>query len=337
MIVDESDALLAALDRRLSVDRLPAIDAKLPGRDATAASDGRASVGDPSARPVAPAALPAADDRSALETSLPRGRIVSARIVDVGSGDDVVAEIDRWHVTLSLPDGADPKPGDRIALRVIAHEPTLLLQAVDADGLGASTDATDDLPTRWSPDAMRLARDVVAGDPRAIRRFTGPIVDVATASVDETRPGDPAAPASPAAPLTLVDAPTLVRDARPADPASSPVPMTAMVLQGPAWPGQPIEIVVRRERADEAFDNAQLDRWCGEIVIDLPHLGRVVGHLAWSMQGLRIRLDGEDDASASSMRVAAPELAAALADAALPVVALSVGRPLPDTGSPRRG
>jgi hypothetical protein len=91
-----------------------------------------------------------------------------------------------------------------------------------------------------------------------------------------------------------------------------------------------MELVVRREREDEQFDNPVLDHWCGEVLIDLPNLGRVAGHLAFSMQGLRIRLEGDDADAVDAMTAHANELAHALSAANLRVNALSVGRPAAD-------
>lgn len=111
---------------------------------------------------------------------------------------------------------------------------------------------------------------------------------------------------------------------------NTPPIFVPLVLQGPAWDGQEMELIVRRERADETLDNPALDHWCGEVVIDLPELGRVTGHLAFSMQGLRVRLDADDEASVTRLTGATAELAAAFAHIDLRVSGLSVGRPAAD-------
>ncbi len=339
MIVDESDALAAALDRRLAIDRVLPLDAKLPNGSAATAA---AAIGDelldaPAASRALPASAPRTDAGDTLAARLPAGRVVSAQVVEVVDADRVVAQIDRFRITLAFPGGVDAQPGDRIALRILAHEPTLSLQAVDDEPIDdARADAG--VATRWSRDAMQLSRNTLADDAGVTRRFSEPLLEMRPAALDVDAATDAAAAETTASTTLAVVDGAVARDVvRAADPPTNPMAGAAIVLQGPAWAGQPIEILVRRERADEAFDNAALDRWCGEIVIDLPNLGRVVGHLAWSMQGLRIRLEGDDDESAASMRAATPELANALADAALPVLALSVGRPVPDIGSTRRG
>ena len=55
------------------------------------------------------------------------------------------------------------------------------------------------------------------------------------------------------------------------------------------------------------------------------------------MQGLRIRLEGESEAGVASMTDASALLAAALADAALRVQSLSVGRPVPQASPASSG
>ena len=259
MIVDESAALRATLDRRLGIDRLLAID---PLR--------------------------------------------------------------------ALVDPADPPgPGERSA-----HDPAP----------GAREQAAT---TQWSSDALRLQMLASTGAPAS--PGGGPVrFDVPLLSI-EPRPSDAKA-SGPAVPSSSAEA-----DARPAPAASDeaaarptpssnvrqlpepnglPPAFVPLVLQGPAWIGQPMELIVRRERADESLDNAALDRWCGEVVIDLPGLGRVAGHLEFSVQGLRVRLAVENEASVASLTAAAGELAAAFASNDLRVSALSVGRLAADAMRP---
>lgn len=114
------------------------------------------------------------------------------------------------------------------------------------------------------------------------------------------------------------------------DARQLPVVFSPLVLQGPAWPGQAVELVVRREREDEQFDNPVLDHWCGDLLIDLPHLGRVAAHLSFSMKGLRVRIEGDDAIGVGAMTDAASSLAAAFAGADLRVTTLTVGRPAAD-------
>ena len=342
MIVQQSDASLQALDRRLQIDRVLALDPLL----AVSGKDG----GSGSSKPgITSAADPG--QQTTLAARLPLGRVVLARIVDIPDAEHVVADIERWRVAMAWPDGAGAllRPGQDITLRVLAHEPMLLFQNVDAAGEPLDVDgrATSDTPIRWSPDARQLSGRTVGSatrDASGAIRFTEPFIEVEIVSLDAAdgahtgRAGAAgatraAAATSTAASIALDDiivarSTEMVIENRNAidvpPTASSSMPI---VLQGPAWTGQPMELVVRRERADDELDNPVLDHWCGEIVIDLPLLGRVSGHLALSMQGLRIRLEGEDADTVASMSEATAALAAALADADLRVHALSVGQP----------
>lgn len=199
--------------------------------------------------------------------------------------------------------------------------------------------------TLWSSDALRLqmlARTGALASPEG-----GPVRFDVPLLLIEPRPND--------AKASVPAVPSSSAEARPAPPASDqtaarptpssnvrqppesnglPPAFVPLVLQGPAWIGQPMELIVRRERADESLDNAALDRWCGEVVIDLPELGRVAGHLEFSVQGLRVRLAVENEASVASLAAAAGELAAAFARNDLRVSALSIGRPAADAMRP---
>ncbi len=90
-----------------------------------------------------------------------------------------------------VPDGASSaRPGDEIALRVLAHEPVLLLQNLDARD--AKDDGTSDVAMHWSRDAMELARRTVVEDGRGTQTFTTPILELASAAVLESTPLDAA-------------------------------------------------------------------------------------------------------------------------------------------------
>ena len=335
MIVQDTDPAMQALDRRLQIDRVLSLDplAGVSGKDS----------GSGSSRPTTAASTEVAQ-QTTLAARLPLGRVVLARIVDVPDAEHVVADIERWRVSMAWPRGAGSllHPGQDITLRVLAHKPMLLFQNVDASGepLDGNGDADAAPPTRWSAGALELSSQLGASrNGNSVIRFSEPIIEVeivaleADDSIDAgssasvaTRGAKPGAtPSSTTDRIALDD----VIVARSASTTGAPPPPTTMpfVLQGPAWAGQAMELVVRRERADDELDNPVLDQWCGEIVIDLPQLGRVSGHLAFSMQGLRIRLEGEDAATVAAMGAATASLAAALADADLRVQALSVGQP----------
>ena len=365
MIVQESDILSAALDRRLQVDRILALDPLKAV--ATAAPDSGPSTGPTSVRS---SPMPQVADRAAGPNPpstpidrLPLGAVVGARVVDVPDPGHVVAEIGTLRVALAWPSGSGeaPTPGSEIGLRVLAHRPMLLLQRVEAVADHEAFEPT----THWSADALRLqggATDRPATDTSGIVRFEVPILELDDGP-DPPAPGrgesstTPRAAAMPdggaglptaASPHVGSDGPALAsialadvivaREAAVVDGVTTPLvpraaddgdrstlPFMPLVLQGPAWNGQPVELVVRRERADEQFDNAALDRWCGELLIDLPQLGRIAGHVTWSMQGLRIRLEGDDDAAIDAMEGGSAALATALSQVDLRVCALSVG------------
>ena len=369
MIVQESDILLAALDRRLQVDRLLAIDPLKPV--ATAVSDSVPSTGRPPSAASAPmprvAPVTAEQDPHASSRfdRLPLGEVVGARVVDVPGPGQVVAEIGTLRVALAWPPGSGeaPTPGSEIGLRVLAHRPMLLFQRADAGTL-ADHEAGDP-STHWSADALRLqgaATDRPAPNASGIVRFAVPILAIEhdtnppapvhgessaapqAPATPDGRAGSPstafpaAAPNGPGLASIALDDVIVAREAALVDGVATPLvprsaddvdraqmPFMPLVLQGPAWVGQPVELVVRRECADEDFANAALDRWCGELLIDLPQLGRIAGHVTWSMQGLRIRLEGDGEAAIDAMDRGSAALAAALAQVDLRVSALSVG------------
>ncbi len=346
MIVQESDILLAALDRRLQVDPLLAIDPLTAIARSTTPPGPRPSTPTPTTNGPATSA-------ATLTARLPLGEVISARIVEVPQPDHVIAEIGALRVALAWPkgNGITPQPGSDIGLRVLAHKPMLLFQSVPGEG-ERSGDEGHEPQTRWSSDALRLQQPGASPE-----RGTGPVrFDVPILEIDivplpgrgeSNAPNDLRLDASlpsravvdtgPHTQIDLddvivarstalvdgVDSPLIPRATE--DGSRIPTAFVPLVLQGPAWPAQPMELVVRRERKDDQFDNPALDHWCGEVVIDLPHLGRIAGHLALSMQGLRIRLEGNDEDAVDAMTSGAAELANALAVANLRVSTLSVG------------
>jgi hypothetical protein len=303
LIVSESDILLAALDRRM------AVDASLPIGAARAVSPGgRYAVPDPRTARAAAAAM-----------RLPLGRTVTGQVLDVLDENNLLVDVDHVPLALSWPASGGPQPaiGQTIALRVLAHSPILLFETVavpDSEGTG-------DAPLHLSPLARQLQR-TDASDGKPIR-FDKPILRIADASTaDKPRETD-------AIPLSriVVGTPAEVASRAPANGASDAAQLAPLVLQGPAWQGQEVEIVLRRDRADPAFENAALDQWCGEIVIELPQLGRVLGRLSWTVQGLRLRLEGDAGSAIEAMNEAGRELVTSLIEASLPVLAFSVGGP----------
>ena len=357
MIVQESDILLAALDRRLQVDSVLAVDPLAPvsrgsGTPSSAAGSNFASA----------TAANAQNTATPLTTRLPLGQLITARVVEVPQPDHVIAEVGNLRIDLAWPKGNGiAQPGRDIGLRVLAHEPMLLFQSEPLDAAGSSGDGIDpEAAARWSSDAMHLQPPgATPGRGAGPVRFDAPILDIEIVPIDKNgpavaddwqpgvpRPSSNAVVSSGPARIALddvivarstavvdgIDAPLIPRAID--DGSRIPTTFMPLVLHGPAWPGQPMELVVRRERKDEAFDNPALDHWCGEVLIDLPNLGRVAGHLAFSMQGLRLRLEGDDAEAVDAMTAHATELAHALAVANLRVSALSVGCPAADTRRP---
>jgi hypothetical protein len=307
MIVSESDVLLAALDRRLQVDSLAAI------APVASSSDG--------ARGAAPQA--AAGASSAAEP-FPLGQVIDARVVDIAESGHVVADLAGQRLALSWPTGSGPAIGSRIALRVLARTPMLLFEDASRDG---ERRESPDAPTSLSVAARALQNPAATG--AGALRFTAPILQIEVDGDPPLHAMDSATGSTNSATPDRISLDTVIVAQAPlTDRAVDPSVMLPFVLRGPAWPGQDVELVVRRDREDEAFENPVLDQWCGELMIDLPNLGRVSGHLAWSMQGLRIRLEGQDASSVASMSASTAELARALADVDLPVLAVSVGQPV---------
>lgn len=346
MIVQESDILLAALDRRLQVDPLLAID------PLTAIARSATPPGPRSSTPTSTTNGPATS-AATLTARLPLGEVISARIVEVPQPDHVIAEIGALRVALAWPkgNGITPQPGSDIGLRVLAHKPMLLFQSVPGEG-ERSGDEGHEPQTRWSSDALRLQQPGASPERgTGPMRFDVPILEIETVPLpgrgeshapndlrlDAPLPSRAVVDTGPHTQIDLddvivarstalvdgVDSPLIPRATE--DGSRIPTAFVPLVLQGPAWPAQPMELVVRRERKDDQFDNPALDHWCGEVVIDLPHLGRIAGHLAFSMQGLRIRLEGNDEDAVDAMTSGAAELANTLAVANLRVSTLSVG------------
>ena len=355
MIATRSDTLLAALDRRLQVDRVVALEPLSPpsADEGRAPTSGRAAPTLP--LPASAGTAPAGPTRAAPIDGLPVGRVVVARILDVPEARQVLAGIGDLRISLAWAggNGAVPRPGSEIALRVLAHSPALLFENVGESPVMLVGAGDGDAQTHLSPGALQLQSSAATNGPLRPVPFSAPILKLEAAAADDASSGRPppaphATSATPSGSSALDDVlvgvvgsgieRALPEAAAASGSTGNAIDATAsaalplpLVLQGPAWHGQPLELVVRRDRADDAFDNAALDQWHGDLLIDLPHLGRVAGHLAWSMHGLRIRLEGRDDDSVAAMNRAAAELAAGLAQVDLPVLSLAVGQWLSDT------
>lgn len=367
MIVREVGAPPSVLERLLQVDRIASLEALPAFGDRSTDSTG-ARAAPASANPTTgPAAQPATT--ATLIAALPLGQSVTARVVDVPLADHVIAEIGDLQIALAWPasSGIAPQPGQDLMLKVLAH-PVLLFQSVEAEpdvsnddgevrwssdalrlqGLGATTTASPALPGAVhfdipilqvegepmpSPEVDADGQDLAPGNARGAAAspvpvdrssdwhiLPSPIERARSSALDDVIAGHTTAL------VNGIDAPLIPH----LQEVATTLPFSPLVLQGPAWDGQPMELVVRRERDDELFDNPVLDHWCGEVTIDLPHLGRVAGHLSFSMQGLRVRIEGDDEHGVMTMTAASSELAAALAHADLRVAGLTVAGRLAD-------
>ena len=378
-----ADIPVSALDRRLQVDRVLALDPLSPIADdrpplrAVPAASGRPE--GPAGSSAAPAASLAGV--AGLVARVGLGEVVNAEVLELPSTNHVIARIDDLRVAMDWPASSDDLPvlGQTIALRLLAYRPLLLFQTVRGDGADAAT-RPDDGATQWSENALRLQAAGSASAPGAgPLRFDVPILELEVVPVDDTvddpsfevaharlatrrdapldRLGgsnprtalattsfDPSAlsrvalgdviVAHATAMIDGAEAPSIPRAPQDATTLLPTIPFVPLVLQGPAWPGQTLDLLIRREREDEQLDNPALDRWCGEVVMDLPKLGRVAGHLSFSMQGLKVRLEGDDEDAVSAMADATAELAAAFAGADLRIAGLSVTRPSADATRP---
>lgn len=316
-----------ALDPRLAVARANPVDALR----------GIGDPGDASAQPTVArdAAVPAAPSPAtqALMARWPVGTTVGARVASIPQPGRVLVTIAegrpdgegslevelQWDRT----DGQPPRIGQDLGFRVVAHRPTLTLEPLLARDTSPLTMQGDDVAMHVSHEARVLqAMAAGPGHDAGPVRFETPLVATSPHAASEPvvllSHDDAHATSAQDASAALVPRPST-------DPAGGVPPFVPILLQGPAWPGQPVELVLRRDAHDAELEDAVRDGWCGDVVIDLPALGRVTGHLSWSVQGLRVRVEADDRAGAYTLTEASPELAAALADADLRLLSLAVG------------
>ncbi len=304
MFIDALASLRGALDLRARVDRLVEVD---PVRALDERIDGAKHDDRPTPRGVATPSTSGAPP----DTRLVVGAAVTLRVIAIPDAFRVVAQLDDQLFELAWPTHDAPLPtrDTDIALRVVTTEPTITFSRVERDLVVASRAPVD----LEAPQLRATSRAIDGDDTRpGVVRFETPLVAVSRTD---------AAPEIARTPATSVDTPV----------ASSLVPL---VLHGPAWQDQPVELVFHRERADESFDNGALDAWCGEVTIDLPQLGRVAAHLAFSMHGLRVRIEGDNDDAVRDLSDASRDLAAAFNASDLRVAQLSVGRLSADAMQP---
>lgn len=101
-----------------------------------------------------------------------------------------------------------------------------------------------------------------------------------------------------------------------------------MVWHGEVWPRQSMEWEIEREMERQADGSGDEDaRWRTTLSLTTPRLGRVDAHLQLTPKGVDIALTAPEGASAADLRDAAPQLAAALAAAGVPLLALQIKKP----------
>ena len=96
-----------------------------------------------------------------------------------------------------------------------------------------------------------------------------------------------------------------------------------VVWQGQVWPGQSMEWQIEERKGHEHDPDAPAE-WQTRLRLDLPRLGEVGAVLVLSPQGLRIRLDTNDAATAGLMREYQPALQSAVEAAGLKLAELAV-------------
>lgn len=336
-------SLMGSLDPRASIARTSAVDAVRPldpsARDAGASFDATRM---PSMPKASAAAL-------AFAARWPVGSDVLARVVSIAEDRRITADVDGLPIEIRWRDGDGPSPraGEGLAFRVMAHTPQLVLQFTAHASFDAPSRmlADRDAPTQLSDDALFLQtlidplEDAADASDRVVR-FAQPLIETRRPGVAREHvramAGHVASLASDASATMHESIDHLASHVFAAkhDAGAGAMPFIPVVLSGPAWHGQAMELLLRRHARDDALDDPALDAWCGEITMDLPRLGRVAGHLALSMQGVRLRLEADDVDGAVALDAALSELAAAFADTGLRLASLSVGGP-PGLASPR--
>lgn len=100
-----------------------------------------------------------------------------------------------------------------------------------------------------------------------------------------------------------------------------------LVWHGEAWPRQTLEWEIEWDdgrHGEEAGEEAS--RWQTSLSLTTPRLGRIDAKLRLTPDGVQIALTTPEGASAADLAAAAPELAAALAAAGVPLRAFDVKR-----------
>jgi len=102
-----------------------------------------------------------------------------------------------------------------------------------------------------------------------------------------------------------------------------------LAWHGEIWPGQTMDWAVRRDDSSPSGrqqDDAPAERWTSSLRLTVPRLGDIQATLQISGGAVRIDLATPSEASAADLRAGIPALAASLADAGVPLLAMQVKR-----------
>lgn len=101
-----------------------------------------------------------------------------------------------------------------------------------------------------------------------------------------------------------------------------------LLWRGEVWPGQVMDWRVDREKTEErngpGVSGEDAERWRTSLSLTTPRLGRVDAALQLEKAGVRIALAAPEGATAADLGDAIPALAAALAAAGVPLLAMQV-------------
>ncbi|HEX8962910.1 MAG TPA: flagellar hook-length control protein FliK [Rhodocyclaceae bacterium] len=99
-----------------------------------------------------------------------------------------------------------------------------------------------------------------------------------------------------------------------------------LVWHGEAWPNQPLEWEIVREDEQRAAADAgeEQTHWRTRLRLDTPRLGHVDASLLLTPDGVRMSIATPIGATAADLQEAAPELAAALEAAGVPLLSFTV-------------
>lgn len=106
-----------------------------------------------------------------------------------------------------------------------------------------------------------------------------------------------------------------------------------LMWQGEVWPGQNMDWQIEWEKqqgeGESGGETEPGERWRTKLALTTPRLGRIEATLQLESGGVRIVIESPEDghgtgAAASDLRDAVPELAAALGEAGIPLLAMQI-------------